>query len=134
MAVSHRFRLENAVELLLVLAAFFVGPRLRRLMVGGYPLALVGLLYDSMKAIENVGVSPDTVHLCDLRAHELELFGITVNGQRVRAGCGAMMASLISASALHNLAGLETLVGSSGSVGGGCAIAIRLTSRAAEMY
>jgi hypothetical protein len=82
MAVSHRFRLENAVELLLVLAAFFVGPRLRRLMVGAYPLALVGLLYDSMKAIENVGVSPDTVHLCDLRAHELELFGITVNGQR----------------------------------------------------
>src|SRR5277367_458074 len=82
MAGSHRFRPENAVELLLVVTAFFAGPRLRRLMAGVYPLALVGLLYDSMKAIENVGVSPETVHLCDLRAHEVELFGVTVNGQR----------------------------------------------------
>ena len=29
------------------------------------------------------GVTPETVHLCDLRAHELALFGVTMNGQRV---------------------------------------------------
>jgi hypothetical protein len=80
---SHRFGLENIVELLLVGVAFAAGPRLRRLFAGVYPLALVALLYDSMRAIENVGVSPGTVHLCDLRARELALFGVTVGGQRV---------------------------------------------------
>jgi membrane-associated phospholipid phosphatase len=81
-AASHRFRPENAVELLLVASAFFVGPRVRKLIAGFYPLALVGLFYDSMKAIEHVGVSPDTVHLCDLRAREMALFGVNVNGER----------------------------------------------------
>jgi UDP-N-acetylmuramate dehydrogenase len=43
---------------------------------------------------------------------------ITVEGQRVRAGTGASVAALISASARHNLAGLESLVGIPGTVGG----------------
>ncbi len=81
-AANHRFRLENGAELLLVVAALLAGPRLKKLLAGAYPLALVGLLYDSMKTIENVGVSADTVHLCDLRAREVALFGVTVNGQR----------------------------------------------------
>lgn len=81
-AGHHRFRLENALELLLVGLVFFVGPRVKKLLAGGYPFALVGLFYDSMKEIENVGVSPQSVHLCDLRAHEMALFGVTVNGQR----------------------------------------------------
>jgi UDP-N-acetylmuramate dehydrogenase len=45
--------------------------------------------------------------------------GIAIQGNHARAGCGASMAALISASARHNLAGLEALVGTSGSVGGG---------------
>jgi hypothetical protein len=81
-AANHRFRLENFVELLLVVTAFYAGPKLKKLFAGAYPLALVGLFYDSMKAIENVGVSPETVHLCDLRAREVALFGVDVNGQR----------------------------------------------------
>lgn len=43
---------------------------------------------------------------------------ITVDGQRVRAGCGAKLASLISATARHGLAGFETLVGIPATVGG----------------
>jgi hypothetical protein len=82
-AWSRRFGLENVVELSLVGIAFAAGPRLRRLFAGAYPLALVALFYDSMRAIENVGVSPGTVHLCDLRAREVALFGVTVDGQRV---------------------------------------------------
>ena len=35
-----------------------------------------------MRAFQNVGVSESTVHLCDLRAREVALFGVTVNGQR----------------------------------------------------
>lgn len=43
---------------------------------------------------------------------------IKVEGRRVHAGCGAGLSALISQSARHNLAGLETLVGIPGTVGG----------------
>lgn len=43
---------------------------------------------------------------------------IVIKGKRVRAGCGGAVASLISAAARHGLAGLETLVGIPGSIGG----------------
>lgn len=81
-AGTQRFRTEHFVELLLVVGWFLAGPRIRKVFAGGYPLALVGLLYDSMRAVENVGVSADSVHVCNLRARELALFGVDVNGQR----------------------------------------------------
>ena len=43
---------------------------------------------------------------------------ITVDGLRVRAGCGAGLPALISAAARHGLAGLESLVGIPATVGG----------------
>jgi UDP-N-acetylmuramate dehydrogenase len=43
---------------------------------------------------------------------------MTVEGGRVRAGTGAPVSALISQAARHNLAGLETLVGIPGTVGG----------------
>src|SRR5205823_13122207 len=53
-----------------------------------------------------------------LRLTEPAFTEITVTGKRVRAGTGASVSALISQSARHNLAGLETLVGIPGSVGG----------------
>ena len=52
-------------------------------MLGIYPIGLVGLLYDSMRLVQQLGVTPDRVHVCDLRAKELALFGFTVDGERV---------------------------------------------------
>jgi UDP-N-acetylmuramate dehydrogenase len=43
---------------------------------------------------------------------------IAVEGQRVRVGAGALLSALISEAARHSLAGLETLVGIQGTVGG----------------
>jgi len=43
---------------------------------------------------------------------------IVVNGTSVRAGCGAKLAALISATAQHGLAGMETLIGIPATVGG----------------
>jgi UDP-N-acetylmuramate dehydrogenase len=43
---------------------------------------------------------------------------ITASGKRIRAGTGAAVSALISMAARHNLAGLETLVGIPGTVGG----------------
>jgi hypothetical protein len=81
-ALSRRqFHWENVAILVALLTFFTVGPRTKKLLVGVYPLGLVGLLYDTMKLVENVGVTPERVHLCDLRAVEIRLFGITMNGQ-----------------------------------------------------
>jgi UDP-N-acetylmuramate dehydrogenase len=44
--------------------------------------------------------------------------GISVNGRKVRAGCGASLPALISGTARHGLAGFETLVGIPATVGG----------------
>jgi UDP-N-acetylmuramate dehydrogenase len=43
---------------------------------------------------------------------------VAVEGRRVRAGTGAAVSALISEAARHDLAGLETLVGIPGTVGG----------------
>ena len=79
----HAFHWDNAALLVLVVVLFAVGPRTKRLFLGAYPIGLVALFYDSMRVVQNVGVTPDTVHVCDLRAHELALFGLEMNGQRV---------------------------------------------------
>ncbi len=54
----------------------------KRLYFGILPLGLVGLLYDAMRFVKNVGLSSKTVHVCDLRAIELRWFGIDVSGMR----------------------------------------------------
>jgi len=82
-AVQGNFHWENAVALGLVAVLFATGPRTKKLLVGVYPVALVGLLYDTMRVVKNVGVSAGRVHLCDLRARELSLFGVQMNGERV---------------------------------------------------
>ncbi len=73
---------ENVIAVVVVVALCAGGPSMRKLLVGAYPLGLVGLLYDSMRLVERVGVSPQTVHDCDLREHEVALFGVNVAGQR----------------------------------------------------
>ena len=78
-----RFHVENAIVLVIAAVLFVVGPRTRRLLLGVYPLGLVGLLYGVMKVVQNAGLSPETVHICDLRAHEAALFGLTVGGRRI---------------------------------------------------
>ncbi len=48
----------------------------QRFFVGMYPMVLVGLLYDAMRFVQHVGLSPERVHVCDLRNLELRWFGI----------------------------------------------------------
>jgi membrane-associated phospholipid phosphatase len=62
-------------------AAFFVGvpvlayatERTRRFFVLMWPLGLVGLLYDTMRFVKDVGLSPGRVHTCDLEALDRRL-------------------------------------------------------------
>jgi len=66
----------------------------------------------------NVLVRDEGVRGAVLRLSEPAFTQITVAGRCVRAGTGAPLSALISQAARHALAGLETLVGIPGTVGG----------------
>jgi UDP-N-acetylmuramate dehydrogenase len=66
-----------------------------------------------------------------LRLSEPAFTQITVEGKRARAGTGAAVSALISQTAGHGLAGLETLVGIPGTVGG--AVRTNAGNRAGEI-
>jgi UDP-N-acetylmuramate dehydrogenase len=66
----------------------------------------------------NILVRDEGVRGAVLRLHEPAFTEVTVQDKRVRAGTGAAVSALISQAARHGLAGLETLVGIPGTVGG----------------
>lgn len=53
----------------------------RRLFRALLPVGLVALLYDAMRLVKHVGVTVERVHVCDLRAIEMSLFSVTVDGR-----------------------------------------------------
>lgn len=63
-------------------------------------------------------VRDEGVRAVVLRLQQPPFQEITVQGTRVRAGAGAALSALISHAARHGLGGLETLVGTPGTVGG----------------
>lgn len=75
-AVYAFVRSDLRVEHLVVLALVAILAVARKPLLDGlYPFGLVFLLYDGMRPFQNVGLSQDRVHLCDLRALEANLFG-----------------------------------------------------------
>lgn len=60
----------------------YVGPRSKRVFLGVMPLGVVAVFYDLMRFVKNVGLTPERVHLCDLRALEVHYFGIEM-GDRI---------------------------------------------------
>ncbi len=83
MLARGELRWDHIAMMILVPALAYTNARTKRLTVGTYPTALVGLLYDAMRYLKNVGVSPERVHDCDLRAAELALFGIGSGPDRI---------------------------------------------------
>jgi membrane-associated phospholipid phosphatase len=75
---EYRWELLLAVFLGAVMP--YIGPRAKRLYVGMLPVGLVGLLYDSMRFVKNVGLTPARVHVCDLRDVEMRYFGVDLGG------------------------------------------------------
>lgn len=67
------------LALLTVLLAYGV-PATKRLYLGLLPMGLVGLFYDAMRFVKNAGLTESNVHLCDLRAAEISLFGVDFQG------------------------------------------------------
>ena len=75
-------RWDHIAIVVLVAALAYTNRTTKRLCIGLYPIGLVAVLYDAMKSIQNVGVTPERVHLCGLRATEIRWFGITMDGSR----------------------------------------------------
>jgi len=75
-------RWDHVAIALFVIVLSYTNRTTKRLCVGLYPIGLVALLYDTMKNIQNLGVTPERVHVCDLRAAEVHWFGITMAGTR----------------------------------------------------
>jgi hypothetical protein len=82
-ALRGQLRWEHVALTLVVVVLAYATPTTKRICVGAYPMALVGLLYDLMRYVQRLGVRVDTVHLCDLRDAEAALFGMTIGGERV---------------------------------------------------
>ena len=78
-----QLRWDHIATAVLLTALAYSSVKTKRLFVGLLPVALVGLLYDAMRFVRNVGLSESTVHLCDLRNAELHWFGVSVAGTRV---------------------------------------------------
>jgi inositol phosphorylceramide synthase catalytic subunit len=67
----------------LVTALAYGNERTKKLFLGLVPLALVAMLYDAMRFVRNVGLTESRVHVCDLRAAEMQWFGLTVGDVRM---------------------------------------------------
>lgn len=78
-----QLRWEQLALAIAIVALAYGNVRTKRLYVGLFPMALLGLVYDAMRFVKDVGIDASRVHLCDLREADIRLFGITVNGERM---------------------------------------------------
>jgi membrane-associated phospholipid phosphatase len=73
--VAHELRWEHVMLIVVAPLLAYGNERTKRLFLAVFPLALLGLTYDMMGYVRDVGVSAARVHDCDLRALEATLFG-----------------------------------------------------------
>jgi len=70
-------RFDHIAVIALVASLALINRWTRQLLYGLYPIGLVFLLYDGMRPLQKLGVTPDRVLLCDLRAVESKFFGFS---------------------------------------------------------
>jgi inositol phosphorylceramide synthase catalytic subunit len=75
-------RVEHLLIMIGVPLLAFLNARGKRLFLGLLPMGLLGLVYDSTRLIKNVGLTPERVHVCDLRALDMRIAGVSLAGER----------------------------------------------------
>ncbi len=73
--VAHELRWEQFALMVVAPLLAYGGAGARRLFTAIFPIGLLGLTYDTMGYVRNLGVTAARVHDCDLRALESTLFG-----------------------------------------------------------
>lgn len=82
-AIKGDLRWDHFALTIFAMALAYGTPWTKRLFDASFPMMLVGILYNAMGYVKNVGVSPERVLNCQLREFELRWFGLTVGGQRI---------------------------------------------------
>ncbi len=75
-------RWEHAAIMAGVPALAYTSARSKRLFLGLLPFGVLGLVYDGMRFVKDVGVSTERVHLCDLRAIDMRIASANIGGAR----------------------------------------------------
>lgn len=73
--VAHELRWEHLASMIVAPLLAYGSAGSKRLFLAVFPLGLLGLTYDTMGYVRDLGVTPARVHDCDLRALESALFG-----------------------------------------------------------
>jgi hypothetical protein len=81
--VQGKLRWDHIAVALLTTVMSYWSIWTKRLYLGILPIGLVGVLYDTMRAVKNVGLTPNNVHVCDVRAIDQRFFGLDWHGARV---------------------------------------------------
>ncbi len=82
-AVQGKLRWDHVVVALLATVMAYGSVWTKRLYFGILPIGLVGVLYDTMRVVKNVGLTRDNVRrVRRVRAIDQRFFGITINGVR----------------------------------------------------
>ena len=81
-AVQGKLRWDHLAVAVLTTVLSYGSVWTKRLYLGILPIGLVGVLYDSMRVVKNVGLTRDNVHVCDVRAIDQRFFGLDLNGTR----------------------------------------------------
>jgi membrane-associated phospholipid phosphatase len=83
-AARGSLRLEHVAMALAALALTYGNAKTKRLLIGIYPVGLVGVIYDVMSVVKHTfALGARAVHICDLRAAELRFFPVTMGGVAV---------------------------------------------------
>ncbi len=75
-------RPEHVALLVVAPALAYASTATKRLFVGILPMGFLGLVYDAMRWVKDLGVTQGRVHLCDLRAIDMRIASATANGER----------------------------------------------------
>jgi hypothetical protein len=81
-AAQRALRWDEVLVALVATGLAYGNARTKRLFLGILPIGLVAVLYDAMHGLKDLGLSPERVHVCDLRALEMRWFGVDVGGVR----------------------------------------------------
>jgi hypothetical protein len=80
--VAGSRRWEHVAILLGVPLLAYASIATKRLFLGLLPIGLLGLVYDAMRFVKDLGVTESRVHVCDLRAIDMGIASVMVGGTR----------------------------------------------------
>jgi len=80
-ALRGQLRWEQLAMAVVAVILAYAHTHTKRLYLGMLPMGILGLVYDGMRFVDRTSGSAGNVHVCDLHALEMRLFGIESGGR-----------------------------------------------------